>query len=396
MYTFRPNLTIASLLALLIHLACPLPAPAAAPAALNTLRSPADLAALLAATTEPVAKAALQSHSAVILAAAARKPHVDHVIATLDRAPGSYTKTNTTPAALKEAFGGELPLFDTLKMVNLGNSTLSVKAKRETDPFNQAFYVHLSQIRDLESLTILNTTAQNDWLIPLTNLHSLIRLDIVNQAKLNDTGLAHLASLKQLERFAFIGTSMTGKPFKDFAGWTRLKSSSFRGSKIDDEGLQYLCERFPNYETLSLAHAHFTDPAAVHLAKLKHLKGLELGSNRATSQSLRHLVSLPLEYFQLGEGVDSPGAITIIREIKTLKRLTLTNCKTLTDPDLAAVASMTHLEHLELGSLPLPAERLPVLKQFAFLKSMRLVPPYPPELQTAIKQLLPKVALRFD
>lgn len=40
-----------------------------------------------------------------------------------------------------------------------------MKGKRETDPFDQAFYEHLGHISDLESLTILNTTAQNDWLI---------------------------------------------------------------------------------------------------------------------------------------------------------------------------------------------------------------------------------------
>ena len=370
---------------------------AAAPVALNTIKTQPDLTAAIAATTDPAVKRALQTHAAAILAAAAKKPHVDHVIATLDKAPGTYTKTNTAPVDLKAALGGEATaLFDTLKMVNLGSAALGVKGKRETDPFDQAFYEHLGHVSDLESLTILNTTAQNDWLIPLTNLHALTRLDIINQSKLNDAGLAHLASLKQLERFAYIGTSMTGKPFKDFAGWTKLKSSSFRGSRIDDEGLQYLCERFPTYETLSLAHAHFSDAAAVHLAKLKNLKGLELGSNKATSQTLRHLLGLPLEYFQLGEGVDSAGCIDILKEIKTLKRLTLSNGKTLTDADLKTVAGMTHLEHLELGGLPLPPERLPVLKQFAFLKSMRLVPPYPKEVQASIKEALPKVALRFD
>lgn len=369
---------------------------AAGAVALGGIKTQADLTAVIAATTDPAAKRALQTHAAAILAAAAKKPHVDFVTATLDKAPGSYTKTNTAPADLKTALGDTAAIFDTLKMVNLGSAALGIKGKRETDPFDQAFYEHLGHISDLESLTILNTTAQNDWLIPLTNLHALTRLDIINQAKLNDTGLAHLASLTQLERFAYIGTSMTGKPFKDFAGWTKLKSSSFRGSRIDDEGLMHLCDRFPTYETLSLAHAHFSDAAAVHLAKLKNLKGLELGSTKATSQTLRHLLGLPLEYFQLGEGVDSAGCIDVLKEIKTLKRLTLSNGKTLTDADLKTVAGMTHLEHLELGGLPLPPERLPVLKQFAFLKSMRLVPPYAKEVQASIKEMLPKVALRFE
>ena len=363
---------------------------------LSGVKTAADLNATIAAVTDPAKKLALQKHSAAILTAAARKPHVDAVTVALDTAPGSYGKTNTTPADLKKALGGESAIFDTLKFVNLGSATLGIKAKRETDPFNQAFYEHLGHITGLELLTIINTTAENAWLAPLGNLKALTNLTIINQSKLNDTGLAHLAGLRQLERFAYIGTSMTGKPFKDFQGWTKLKSSSFRGSQIDDEGLMYLCDRFPGYETLSLAHAKFTDSGAIHLAKLKNLKGLELGSARATSQSLRHLLNLPLEYFQLGEGVDAPDSIATIKEFKTLKRLTLTNCKTLTDAELQVVAGMKHLEHLELGSLPLAAERVPLLKDFAFLKSMRLVPAYPQGVQDAIKMVLPGVALRFD
>ena len=390
------RLNCSALLVALAHFTAVASAQSPATALLTKVKTAADLEATITATGDAATKRALRTHAAAILAAAAKKPHVDFVTAALDQAPGSYTKTNTTPAELKQALGAESALFDTLKVVNLGSATLGIKAKRETDPFNLEFYEHLGHLTDLEFLTIINTTAENAWLVPLANLHSLSNLTIINQAKLNDTGLAHLAGLKQLERFAYIGTSMTGKPFKDFQGWTRLKSSSFRGSQIDDEGLRYLCERFPNYETLSLAHAKFTDAGAANLAKLTHLKGLELGSTKATSQSLRHLLNLPLEYFQLGEGVDAPDSIVIIKELKTLKRLTLTHCKALTDAELQVLAGMKHLEHLELGSLLLTTERLPTLKRFAFLKSMRLVPPYPKELQDGIKAVLPGVALRFD
>jgi hypothetical protein len=57
---------------------------------------------------------------------------------------------------------------------------------------------------------------------------------------------------------------------------------------------------------------------------------------------------------------------------------------------------MKQLEHLELGSLPMTAERVALLKRFAHLKSMRLVPPYPKELQTSIQAALPTVAIRFE
>lgn len=389
-------LQLGSALALaLIHLtASAAPAPGAA--ALAGVKTQADLTAAIAAAKDPAAKRALQAHTAAILAAAAKKAHVDFVVAALDKAPGTYTKTNTTPAELKAVLGGEAALFDTLTVVNLGSATLGIKAKREVDPFDEGFYQHLGGIPDVQALTIINTTAQNDWLASVAQLRGLTNLSIVNQSKLNDLGLAHLAGLKNLERFAYVGTSMTGKPFKDFTGWTKLRSSSFRGSQLDDEGLRALCENFPTLESLSLAHAKFTDAAAVHLAKLKQLKGIEVGSQKATSAALRPLVGLPLEYFQLGEGVDSPDSLAVIKEFKSLKRLTLTNCKTYTEADLQTVAGMKQLEHLELGSLPMTAERVALLKRFAYLKSMRLVPPYPKELQTSIQEALPKVAIRFE
>jgi hypothetical protein len=48
--------------------------------------------------------------------------------------------------------------------------------------------------------------------------------------------------------------------------------------------------------------------------------------------------------------------------------------------------------------VPLPDERLAVLKDFAFLKSMRIVPvkdPFSDEAQAKIKALLPKTEIQF-
>jgi hypothetical protein len=311
-----------------------------------------------------------------------KKAHVEAVVAILDKAGGSYEKTG-----------------DSLKMVNLSSAKLGIKAKREVDPFDHAFYVELGQIPEIESLTILNTTATNEDLIEVAKLKNLKSLNIINQAKMNDEGLAHLAGLTQLERFGFIGTFMTGKPFKDFVGWTALKSCSFRGSKIDDEGLKQLCEHFPHLESLVLAHADFTDAAAVHLATLKNLKNFEIGTQKATPECLRNIVPLPIEYLQLGEQFGSAAGVAIIKDMKTLRRLTITSAKEYTDADIGQVAGMTQLEHVEFGSLDLTDARLPLLKKFAFLKSMRLVRsgnPYPPEVRTKVQAVLPAVKIAFD
>jgi hypothetical protein len=154
----------------------------------------------------------------------------------------------------------------------------------------------------------------------------------------------------------------------------------------------------PNLENISLAHAKFTDVGAPHLAKLAKLKGLELGTPKATPQALKHIARLPLEYLQLGEGFESGACIPLIKEITTLRRLTLTSAQSLNDTDLEAIAGLTQLDHLELGKLPLPDDRIVLLKPFAVLKSMRLVPakePFSPEAQAKISALLPKTKIEF-
>jgi len=154
----------------------------------------------------------------------------------------------------------------------------------------------------------------------------------------------------------------------------------------------------PNLESLSLAHARFTDAGAPHLAKLTKLKGLELGTSKATPQALKAIGKLPLEYLQLGEGFESGTCISLIKDITTLRRLTLTNPQTLTDADLQALAGLTQLTHLEIGKMPLPDDRIAVLKPFAFLKSLRLVPakaPFTPEQQAKIQALLPTTKIDF-
>jgi hypothetical protein len=101
---------------------------------------------------------------------------------------------------------------------------------------------------------------------------------------------------------------------------------------------------------------------------------------------------------QLGEGFESIACIPLIKNIATLRRLTLTNAQAITDADLLVIAGLTQLDHLEIGKMPLSDERIPTLKPFAFLKSMRLVPakaPFTAEQQAKIQSVLPQTKISF-
>jgi len=310
-------------------------------------------------------------------------PHVEAVTRTVEAAKGKVEKTEDGQS---------------LKLVDLAVPNAGPHDHRKDDPYDAAFFEHLSHVITLESLNVISTKANDEWIAPLGKLTNLKTLRFTNNGKLTDAGMATFAGLKNLETFSFVGTAITGKAYAQCADWSKVIKVSHRGSSIDDEGLKQLCEHLPNLESISLAHAKFTDAGAVHLATLTKLKGLELGTSKATPQALIHITKLPLESLQLGEGFESVECIPLIKGIATLRRLTLTNTTKLTDAELKIVAILTQLEHLELGKVPLPDESLAMLAEFAFLKSMRLVPlkePFSDEMQAKIKALLPKTALTF-
>jgi hypothetical protein len=366
---------------------------------LAAVKTRADLDAAIAAAQDPAVKQALTAHAADILAAVAGRDAIAAVTAKLDEAKGSYERINRTPEVLAKALGGPSAAFDSLLGVNLASTGLSIKEKRTTDPFDQAFYENLARVPGLEKINIINTTAENDWLRPLATIKSLKELRITNQSKLDDAGLANLAPLTQLERFGYVGTKMTGEPFQNFPVWPNVKSASFRGSRMSDAGLTALVKTMPNLESLVLAHGHFSDAGVANVAQLTKLKGLEIGSKEATPECLRYLTSLPLEYLQLGDGLDASAGIAILPGFKSLKKLTLTNCKAITDDDLRKVAGMKHLEHLQLDSLGDPENRIELLREFSFLPSLlltRRADPFNEALRAKIQAALPNTKVAFE
>jgi len=331
-----------------------------------------------------IASSILILASAFPSAVLALDPHVEAVTRIVEAAKGKVEKTEDGQS---------------LKLVDLAVPNTGPHDRRTNDPYDAAFFEHLGHITALESLNVISTKAGDEWIAPLGKLTNLKTLRFTNNGKLTDAGMEKFAGLKNLEAFSFVGTAITGRAYAKCEGWTHVTKVSHRGSSIDDEGLKQLCDHLPNLESISLAHAKFTDAGAVHFEKLTKLKGLEIGTHNATPKTLHHLAKLPLEYLQLGEGFDSAECIPLIKGIATLRRLTLNNATALSDADLKTVASLTQLEQLELGKIALPDERLPLLKDFAFLKSIRFAPgkePYAPETRAKVKALLPKVELKFE
>lgn len=371
---------------------------AGAAPALAEIRTAADLESAIASTAEGALKKALLAHAADIQRAIARHPHVLAVLKTVEGASGKVDKTNTTPEALQQATGGLLPVFDSLILVDLAIPNAGPHDARKTDPYDAAFFEHLSHVSTLESLNIIATKFNDDWIPHVSGLSKLRTLRFTNNGKLTDKGLEQLSGLKQLETFSFVGTAMQGHAYAKFDGFTKLTKVSHRGSSIDDQGLKELCEHLPNLESISLAHAKFTDAGAAHFAKLTKLKSLEIGSRNATPACIRSLRALPLESLQLGDGLDAPAGFAELAALKSLKKVSITNGAPLADSDIQALANLKNLEILEFDKLPISEERLPALDAFTHLKTLILAlrpGGYHEEIQAKVKARLPKVEVKF-
>ena len=416
---FLTALLLASLTAL--HAAAP---------DLSKVTSRADLDSVISATTDAALKQALSDHAGEILAAAEQHPHVEAVIRTIESAPGTFTKINTTPETLKKAIGGDMAIFDTLTQVS--TNILGGKAhdhrKENADPYNAAFIEHLGHIATLETVKLEAAGIQDSWVAPLLKLKKLKSLSVSGFGRLGDASLAQLqqltecpdltnlelayfgkatdagweklAGLKNLDSFTPRGAAYPGHFFAKFDGWTKLKRINFHSNGLDDEGLGHVCEKFPNLEFIKLWHSkQLTDAGAEHFKKLKHLTGIEISCAKASAGLVKHLRELPMEYVALEYGVCSPAAeaIATVKAIPTLRKLSL-DAKTFTDADLTALAAVSQVRELSLSNLDLPDSRHQSLQAFAHLKSLTLIlygKGYPEETQTKVKALLPEVEVKF-
>ena len=404
---------------------------------LSMVASREDLEAVIASTSSAALKEVLASHATAILDAAKQYPHVGAVIRTIEKAPGTFTKINATPDALKKALGGEIAIFETLTAVSTSivNGRPHVYRGADEDPYDAAFIEHLGHIPSLESVKIVATKIDDSWLPPLLKLkhlkslsmegratglpgkpalgdQSLARLreletleqlsflELAYFANATDAGLEQLAGLKRLESFTFRGSPVKGHAFAKFEGWTKLKSIRFHSNNLDDEGLKIVCEKFPNLESLNLIHSHdITDASAAHLLRLPKLKSIQINGPKITAAMLKNLPRLPLEHAMIDQGAIQPAseAIATMKAVPTLRRLAIGG-KPLTDADLAALACISQLEELSFENLDLPESRVHQLQSFAFLKTLTLAlrpAGYAQLTQAKIKALLPKVDVKF-
>src|SRR3954463_6216123 len=131
-------------------------------------------------------------------------PHVEAVTRIVEGAKGKVEKT---------ADGRSL------RLVDLAVPGTGPHDRRTEDPYDAAFFEHLGHITTLESLNVISTKFNDDWMPHIAGLTSLKTLRFTNNGKLTDAGMEQLAGLKNLESFSFVGTAITGNAYARFDGF---------------------------------------------------------------------------------------------------------------------------------------------------------------------------------
>lgn len=180
----------------------------------------------------------------------------------------------------------------------------------------------LGEIPGLMYLDLSESALTNVGLKNIGKQKQLVTLNIPTISGIDDTGLAHIAGLTNLqELYLHNNPQLTDDGIKHLQGMHQLTELTLANTGFSDAGMKYL-SGMKDLEKLHLANCQrLSDAGFEHLANLKKLKSLQLFLTPITDAGLKHLHGLEqLEQLNLRDTkVTSAG-------VAALKRA-LPNCK---------------------------------------------------------------------
>jgi thiol-disulfide isomerase/thioredoxin/Leucine-rich repeat (LRR) protein len=185
--------------------------------------------------------------------------------------------------------------------------------------------IHLKEMPSLESLEVSLSMINDASLanledLPVTNLY-------LSRSTISDTGLAHIAKLKSLEKLFLDNTGITDIGMVYLASLTSLKHLSLKGTRITDAGLANL-RRLVSLEQLKLQRTNITDAGLSHLKNLPNLRGLYLGRTQITDAGLCELNGITsLRYLSLLGCPVSDKGLNHLKDLSSLEFLGVNGTK---------------------------------------------------------------------
>lgn len=219
----------------------------------------------------------------------------------------------------------------------------------------------LRRVRSCEALRADDPSLQDDDLRKLAVLQDLRYLDLSN-TNITDYGMHHIVSLASLEVLRLNRTHVGNGGLEHLAHMEHLRELELDFTVVSDLEQAAADEAAPP-GLRERVQAAWRNVGVGHLAALPRLEKLTLRGTGVHGPGLQYFADSPtLHVLSLGATAVNGRGLQILREIRGLAKLDLSDTATSLWPDGEGIASMQHLEALNLsGSWVSDAE----LRRFA-------------------------------
>lgn len=215
----------------------------------------------------------------------------------------------------------------------------------EPSTFNDQDFAYISQLPDVQKMTLSLTQVTDVGLRSIERLEELTWLDM-SEGQFTDDALRSVGSLHALESLNLSGNRMDGSGLRFLSKLRRLKTLDLTNTDLTDDAMQHLAN-LPSLEFLLLDRTAIRGPGLRHLAGLHRLKKLSMSETRLTSDALSDLPPLPaLEECNVNT-TDVASGLWVFEEMPALRLLDLGGTD-INDNSLADLSNVVWLESLVL------------------------------------------------
>lgn len=209
---------------------------------------------------------------------------------------------------------------------------------------------HIASLQKLVSLKLSIANVSNTGVKHLASLKNLETLDLSWNYSLRTRGFAHLSSLVKLRNLILRSCEVEDGDLDLLAPLSNLEMLDLSSTKITDEGLLKLSP-LENLKSLKLSKCKITDEGLIHLKPFaERLSTLCLHMCPITDQSLDHIVTLTnLRELWIGYTQITEKAISRLASLNKLRVLSLYGFRNLTGASFSGLASLNNLHTLFLN-----------------------------------------------
>lgn len=245
--------------------------------------------------------------------------------------------------------------------------------------------VHVAQLKSLKRLYFPGTTKVTS--VGLQHISKLTSLEELYLGEgIGDAGLAHLRGLPRLTYLCLYGPRFTDAGMVHVKAIPSLRIFSIHEaySRVGNAGLAQISE-LPNLEILCVGGMRgITDAGIAHLAKMRSLRKLDIGSSQVTDMGLAYLKQIKtLEHLDLPQDQHniSDAGLAHLAELSNLKVLQISRVHSggrdrnqvhYTDAGLAELAKLRSLEELHVGSIGITDAGLDHIAKLTNLKRLMM------------------------